>query len=211
MMSAGAGLHGHHAPWLGGEEGQEPTLRELLAQHDGAARVGPINLEMGLAVSRPMVLASPMDASLRWSQHLHLGTSMPSRGVHPIAVVCRAASPLCGRMPRPRVMGSFRPKAGDRVRPPNDPAQRPLAAAALRAGQACRLARIKGANCRGPACARRTAAGLCAAWKLRARPPPYPAIVDRLGRAGALNGSGLCRALGRTHTSTRRSPLGPQP
>jgi hypothetical protein len=40
----------------------------------------------GLARSIPIMLTSPTHASsVAVSQHRHLGTSMPSRGVHPIA------------------------------------------------------------------------------------------------------------------------------
>jgi hypothetical protein len=38
------------------------------------------------AISKPIVLTSATDASLKWChQHLHFGTSMPSGGVHLIS------------------------------------------------------------------------------------------------------------------------------
>lgn len=48
MAGAGAGLHRHHAPRLLGEERQQSAAAQLLAEHDGARRIGSVRLEHGL-------------------------------------------------------------------------------------------------------------------------------------------------------------------
>src|SRR3954462_6517637 len=96
VMRTRAGLHGDKAAGLARKERQYLLAPELLAEHDSAGQPGAVRLEHVLGQIKadganlfhgrlPQVVL----------KHHHLGTSMPSGGVHPITGRRSPSSPPC--------------------------------------------------------------------------------------------------------------------
>ena len=98
--------------------------RALSSPHAGPSPPLPRNTgppaASALARSRPMVLTSAIDAPSGGSQHHHPGTSMPSRGVHPITIRPPPSPPPCAAMdcvPHPCSTGPPTAHASDPTSP----------------------------------------------------------------------------------------------
>jgi len=63
VVRSGAGFHRHRAWRLGGEEPEQLCPHQALAEHHMAGRIRPMRLKTRFAMSNPIVLACPMDAS----------------------------------------------------------------------------------------------------------------------------------------------------
>jgi hypothetical protein len=85
-MRPGTGLHRHYARWPGGKEFKQLCSNQPFAEHHMAGRIRPMRLKTRFAMSNPIVLACPTDASSSGWSTPPLWHVDAVGGVHPITV-----------------------------------------------------------------------------------------------------------------------------